>query len=163
MKPVSTTIAPRIPRSKQRIQTNQNTSMYPNLSLGPRLAGLLTFLFIAFALFLPSRQAEAKSGDIRISLTAQPAGLGGKATVKHRLRGGEQELQVEVEVARRFAGVSLTVVVGSTVIGDLTIDAFGKGRLSLNSRRDQAIPTIGAGTTVAILNSNGMTAFFGSF
>lgn len=137
--------------------------MHHNLALSPRLVGMLTLLLAAFAFLLPTPRAEAKSVDVRISLAAQPGGLGGKATVKHRNRGGEQELQVEVEVARRFAGTTLTVVVGTTVIGDLTIDAFGKGRLSLNSRRDEIIPAVTKGTAVSILTAAGTVAFAGSF
>lgn len=127
-----------------------------------RILTLATLFLAAVSFLLPTPLARANTADTTIQLAAQPNALPGKAKAKYRARGGEQELQVELETARRLAGTTWLVAVDNEVVGQLTIDAFGKGRLSLNSRRGDIVPKIQAGTVVAIATLDGRIVFAGT-
>lgn len=128
-----------------------------------RVLRLLTMVLALVSFTLSAPLAHANAADQRIGLVAQPNILPGKASAKYRDRRGEQELQVELETARRLAGATFLVAVGEKIVGQMTINAFGKGRLSLNSRRGEAVPEIEPGTVVSVVAVGGVVVFAGSF
>lgn len=128
-----------------------------------RIVSLLSLCLMAVGLVLPAPRVHANAADTKIALTAPADARGAKGAAKYRNRGGEQELQVEVEVARRLVGAVYQVFVDDAVVGQVTIDAFGKGRLSLNSKRGATVPVVRKGTTVRVVGGDAITVVAGSF
>ena len=122
---------------------------------------LSLFLFLV-SFVAPVTAARGNSADVRIRL-APTADIRGKATAKYRNRGGEREFQVEVEVARRLAGAVFLVAVDGEAVGEVTINAFGKGRLSLNNQRGDLVPEVVRGSVVEIVSESGIVVFAGRF
>ena len=128
-----------------------------------KIASLIPlFLFLA-AFVAPTPVASANSADVKISLVASPDFRGAKGAAKYRNRGGEQEFQVEAEVSRRLAGAVFTVWVNDVAVGQMTINAFGKGRLSLNSNLGDAVPVITPGTLVGVTTADKAIVLAGKF
>lgn len=137
--------------------------MHSTLFLHRRLASFLS-LFLAFASFLQVVPvALANVADTRIALTAPPLSPGAKGSAKYRDRGGERELQVEVEVAKRLVGTVYRVLVGDAVAGQVRIDAFGRGKLTLNSRRGAVVPVVAKGTVVRVVTTDALVVVAGKF
>ncbi len=128
-----------------------------------RILTIVSLCLMAVGLLLPAPTALANAADAKISLSAPAEVRGAKGSAKYRNRGGEKEFQVEVEVARRWVGTVYQVFVNDAVAGQLTIDAFGKGRLSLNSRLGGTVPVIGKGTVVRVVNGEAVTVVSGRF
>jgi hypothetical protein len=68
---------------------------------------------------------------------------------RYRDRGGEQELQIEVEDGP--ADTEVTFFVGMNQVGSPVLtDNFGFARLNLNSDDGDDVPSIGDGTAVSV-------------
>lgn len=67
---------------------------------------------------------------------------------------GRTRFNVEVENVNLPAGTVLDVTVGasSTVVGHITLNAFGSGELELNSQDGDTVPAVNKGDTVTVLN-----------
>jgi hypothetical protein len=65
-------------------------------------------------------------------------------------------LNVEVEHVNLPAGTVLTVSVGGSAVGTITLSALGFGELELNSQDGDTVPAVKAGDMVVV--SNGATA-----
>ncbi|MFL6209181.1 MAG: hypothetical protein ACJ74W_10040 [Pyrinomonadaceae bacterium] len=76
---------------------------------------------------------------------------------------GNRELEVEVEDLNLPAGTILNVLVDNVRVGQITLGQFLKGKLEIESERGQNVPAIANGTTVAVVNSAGVTLLTGSF
>jgi hypothetical protein len=120
---------------------------------------LQMLLLVAFG--TPVTTSLANALDQRINLT--PAFAGAKGEAKFRDRGGEREFQVEAEMSPRFAGAVFTVWVDSQAVGGMVINAFGQGRLSLNSKRGQTVPPIHSGSVVKVKTATGDVVLSGQF
>lgn len=129
------------------------------------ITALLRFLplYLVLAFFAPSASHAANAADIKINLTASTTYPGAKGAAKYRNRSGEREFQVEAEVSRRLVGFVLTVSVNGAPVGQMVIDAFGKGRLALNSKLGDTVPAIVAGSTVRVSDNVGETVVSGAF
>lgn len=128
-----------------------------------RMLTLLTLFLTLAGFVLPLNRAQANTADVKISLVAQPNTIPGKGTAKYRDRRGEREFQVEIETARRLAGSVFRVTVNDMIVGEVKIDAFGKGRLSLNSRLGNTVPVIAPGAVVKVVNADAVVVLSGSF
>lgn len=106
---------------------------------------------------------KASETDLKINLVTQVKTFAGKGSAKYRDRKGEREFQVEIEAARRFAGAKLLITVNDMIVGDVTLDAFGKGRLSLNNRLGNDVPVVAAGAVVKAIDAGGVTVLSGTF
>ena len=120
-------------------------------------------MFLMLAAFLaPSVNAHANSADQKIKLIASADYRAAKGTAKFRDRGGEKEFQIEVEMPRRFAGTVFHVIVDEALVGQMTVDKFGKGRLALNSRMT-AVPAVHAGSLVGVVDQSDVIVLAGQF
>ena len=74
------------------------------------------------------------------------------------------EFNVEVENVNLPAGTVLDVTVGAspTVVGHITLNAFGEGELELRSQDGDVVPSVAAHDTVTVLNA-GMAILSGTF
>lgn len=73
---------------------------------------------------------------------------------RYRDRGGEQELQIEVEDGP--ANTPITFFVGDVAVGSGTTDEFGSARLNLNSDDGDTVPMVEAGTKVSVTAGGGV-------
>lgn len=80
---------------------------------------------------------------------------------RYRDRGGEQELQIEVEDGP--ANTQITFFVGGDEVGSGTTDEFGSARLNLNSDDGDTVPSVGSGTTVSVEVTGGGVVADGMF
>jgi hypothetical protein len=119
-----------------------------------------TFVFAALA---PAPEAQAKSGDLKISLQGSNAYPNAKGSAKYRNRGGEQEFQVEVENVKQLAGQKLIVFVSGKKVGTLKINDLGAGRLNLNSTQGDRVPRIESGSKVQVKTGAGVLVVSGKF
>ena len=127
-----------------------------------KLAKFLPMLLL-LAFVAPVSTARANSADVRINLVSAPEFPSAKGTAKYRDRSGEREFQVEVQVSRRLAGSVFTVTVDGVTAGQMTINAFGAGRLSLNSKLGQTVPVVVPGSLVGVTTAVGAIVLAGQF
>ncbi|MFQ5747129.1 MAG: hypothetical protein ACE5HF_07920 [Gemmatimonadota bacterium] len=83
-----------------------------------------------------------------------------KGKARFRDRGGEAQLQIEVE--NLAPGLVVDFLVDGASAGQATTDAFGDARLSLNSDLGDIVPAVSGGTTVEA-QVGGTTVAAGSF
>ena len=128
-----------------------------------RWIALLALAAVAFAALPAGAQASGSGTQLRATLHGSAAfpGADGKARFRHR--GGEQELEVEVEDANRLAGTRLRALAGGKQVGTLRINRFGIGSLNLNSDQGDTVPAVKAGTTVHVRTAGGTLVVSGSF
>lgn len=80
---------------------------------------------------------------------------------RYRDRGGEQELQIEVEDGP--ANTDVTFWIDGRQVGPVvTTDGFGSARLNLNSDDGDDVPSIGDGTDVSV-RAGGLVVVSGMF
>jgi hypothetical protein len=126
----------------------------------------ITILLAAAALVLSvSVPAVLASGGTatRIVLKAAKAFPAAKGSAKFRSRPDERELEVEVEHIRRLAGKRVAFFVAGKKLGTAKVNAFGAARIDRNSERGQRVPSVRAGTNVAVRTLAGVKIVFGSF
>ena len=120
-------------------------------------------VLLLLAFFSPASTARANSVDVKIQLVAAPEFPGAKGTARFRDRTGEREFQVEVQVSPRLAGSVFTVSVDGVVAGQMTINALGAGRLSLNSKLGQTVPAVVPGSLLGVTTAAGAIVLAGRF
>lgn len=97
--------------------------------------------------------------EIRLSAPAGSIFANAKGKAKFRDRGGEQQLEIEVENIP--AGTVIDFAVGGAAIGSATADALGNASLRLNSDEGDTVPAV-AGQSVDA-TSGGSPVVSGSF
>ncbi len=111
----------------------------------------------------PVQMARGPSNDSRVEIalagTADFPESDGKA--RFRDRGGERELQIEVEDAP--TNVQVSFLVGGDTVGTATTNATGDGRLNLNTDQGDTVPASVAGLTVKVLTPQGTVIISGAF
>jgi hypothetical protein len=128
-----------------------------------RWIALLALAAVAFAALPAAAQASGSGVERLATLHGSAAFPGADGKARFRDRGGERELEVEVEDANRLAGARLRVFVGDQQAGSLRINRFGNGALNLNSDRGDTVPAVKAGTTVRVGTAGGTLVVSGSF
>jgi hypothetical protein len=124
------------------------------------------FIFIASMLMTalaPAQIALAANNDVKITLKAGPKFPKAKGTAKYRNRGGERELQVEVENVKNLAGKTLNVFAKGNKVGTMKINQLGAGRLELNSTLGHTVPNMGPGSKVQVKTAQGVIVVAGTF
>ena len=100
----------------------------------------------------PQQAAFAQGSNtdprIEILLAGSPAFPEADGKARFRDRGGEQELQIGVEDGP--ANTLITFWVGGQAVDAATTDGIGDAGSNLNSDRGDAVPSVGAGTTVEV-------------
>ena len=97
---------------------------------------------------------------IALTAPADAAFRSANGKAKFKSRGGERELEIEVEDVR--AGTVLVFFLDGAEIGRRTASALGNANLELNSDRGGVVPASVSGKSVAIRTSSGATVVTGS-
>ncbi|MFQ5679193.1 MAG: hypothetical protein ACE5HP_07010 [Gemmatimonadota bacterium] len=107
--------------------------------------------------------AKGSSSDTRMQASLSGSAAFPKADGKARFRdrGGEQQLEVEVEDGPPNTDVDFFV--GGNLIGSGQTDAFGDASIRLNSDEGDAVPAVGPGTSVAVKTAGGTLIVSGTF
>ena len=92
-----------------------------------RWIALLALAAVAFAALPAGAQASGSGTQLRATLHGSAAFPGADGKARFRDRGGEQELEVEVEDANRLAGTRLRALGRRKQVGTLRINRFGIG------------------------------------
>lgn len=92
--------------------------------------------------------------------TAHPASEG---AAQFQSQPGQSELQFEVNHIGALAGQQLAVYVAGAKIATVKVGRHGVAELGLNSERGQRVPQVGAGTTIKVETTRGVTVASGSF
>jgi hypothetical protein len=95
-----------------------------------------------------SNSKESRAGETRIALTSSAAYGGIKAKAKYKNRGGERELEVEVENLK--VGTMISVCLANARVGGAKTNSLGEARLNLNSDNRQSVPNVGKGTRIEV-------------
>lgn len=103
----------------------------------------------------------ATTTTITLSAPANAVFRSAKGKAKFAASTNERELQIEVENVP--AGTVLNVAIGGVSLGSATADAFGKARISRNSKLGDAVPLSVAGQSVTVTTSAGAVVVSGSF
>jgi hypothetical protein len=90
------------------------------------------------------------SGEIRIALAPSSAFVGVKGKAKFKNRGGERELEVEVENLAGRSGQSVSVCLNNLRVGGAVINPFNEANMNLNSDRGQTVPNVTKGSSVQV-------------
>ena len=85
----------------------------------------------------------------------------GKAVYK--VKGGERELQIEVEHIRALAGKHVNVFVNGNKLASPTVNSLGNVNVNRNTERGQFVPTIRTGSTVRVRTLGGTLIASGTF
>jgi len=130
------------------------------MRLSKWISGTFAVAVLALAVALPTALAADRT---RITLKPSAAfpSATGKATFK--ARGGERELQIEVEHVRRLAGKRVVFTVGGVRLGTAKVNAFGAAQIERNSDRGQRVPAVRHGTKVKVRTAGGVLIVSGSF
>jgi len=128
-------------------------------------AGLLLLLAIAIATLLIAQPVDAKS-----AATIKRAALSGSSTfsavngeAKWKTKGGERELEIQIEDAKALSGKRLAVRIGGKLIGHMRVSALGRARLVKSTEAGQSVPTSVTGKAVKITTGGGALVASGRF
>jgi len=126
--------------------------------------GLLLIVML-FAALLNAQPVRAKSTAVikRAALSGSAAFPGVNGEAKWKSKGGERELEVQIQDATKLAGKRLTVRIGGKVVGHMKVNALGRARLVKSTHAGQSVPTSVAGKAVKIRTSSGMLVASGRF
>ncbi len=112
----------------------------------------------------PELEAARDDGILlEVTLPAGPAYRGADGKAKYKDRGGERELEVEVEDVRSLRGTTLSVFVGGSRVGGARVNSLGDARLERNSDLGQRVPGVVKGTRVQVKTVSGTVVVAGSF
>ena len=104
-----------------------------------------------------------KISEVKIKLIAAQNFAGAKGSARSRVRTDKQDLEVEIQGVKRLAGSVLGVTIGDTVVGTITIDSLGRGKLELSTENGDIVPAIPAGTLVGVVTDTGAIVLAGTF
>lgn len=130
------------------------------MRLSKWISGSFLAVVVALAVAVPTALAADRTRIALKPSAAFPAATG-KATFK--ARGGERELQIEVEHIRRLAGKRVVFFVGGSKLGTAKVNALGAARIARNSDRGQRVPAVRKGTKVKVRTAAGALIVSGSF
>ena len=107
--------------------------------------------------------AAANKTIMEIILTGAPSFTSAKGKAKFTVKGGQRELEIEVENLNRIAGQSVGFFVGGASVGTGIVSALGQADLELNTRLGHTVPASVAGLAVAVRTADGTLIASGSF
>jgi hypothetical protein len=108
-----------------------------------------------------AKGSGGNDGRMEIALSGSPAFPEADGKSKYRDRGGEQQLEIELEDGP--ANTAVQFWVDGNLLGAGTTNGFGDVELRLNSDEGDAVPAVSNGTTVAVTTTGGTTIVSGAF
>jgi hypothetical protein len=128
-------------------------------------AGLLLLLAIAIATLLIAQPVNAKSTATikRAALSGSSAYTSVNGEAKWKAKGGERELEIQIEDAKALAGKRLAVRIGGKLVGHMKVSALGRARLVRSTEAGQNVQTSVTGKSVRISTSGGTLVASGRF
>jgi predicted PilT family ATPase len=120
----------------------------------------LLFVSLLAMVVVPAVLAGANSQITLKPSNRYPTATG---TAQYQSQPGQRELQIEVEHLRGLAGQSLSIYVGGSKIGAARVNSRGVAELARNSELAQRVPSVAAGTAVAVRTSRAVTILSGTF
>ena len=139
------------------------TTTHRRVALG-FFAALLLFAGLLSAA-TTSRIAGAKSAEVihRAALTGSTSYPAVNGEAKWKSKGGDRELEVQIEDAGKLKGKRLAVRVGGSLIGSMRVSNLGRARLVLRTEAGQAVPADVVGKAVKVRTADGVTVASGRF
>ena len=127
-------------------------------------AGLL-LVAMMLAVLVAAQPVHAKSTAVikRAALSGSTAFPGVNGEAKWKSKGGERELEIQIQDATALAGKQLTVRIGGTVVGHMKVSALGRARLVKSTQAGQSVPASIAGKAVRIKTGGGKLVASGRF
>jgi hypothetical protein len=118
------------------------------------------FLVLVSAAPVQAKSAATIKRATLAGTTAFPA-VNGEA--KWKSKGGERELEIQIEDAKKLAGKTLTVRIGGKAVGAMKVSALGRARLVRNTEAGQSVPASVAGKRVRVTTAAGKLVAAGTF
>ncbi|HSE32586.1 MAG TPA: Calx-beta domain-containing protein [Pyrinomonadaceae bacterium] len=116
---------------------------------------------------LTSHTAAALNDDIIVTAVLSGTTLNNQAphgVAEHRTQpDGSRHFKVEAEDVNLPPGTVLNVFVNGVSIGSMTLDAIRKAELQLQTNDGETVPTVAAGTIVAVRSQGGSLIVAGAF
>jgi hypothetical protein len=123
---------------------------------------LIAALWAALVLAQPAGAKSAKTIK-RAALSGSTAFPAVNGEAKWTAKGGERELEIQLEDAKALKGKRLTVRIGSTTVGHMTVSALGRARLVRATEAGQRVPASVSGKAVRISTAGGALVASGRF
>lgn len=126
--------------------------------------GLLAIAML-IAMLAVAQPVRAKSAAVikKAPLTGSSAFSGVNGEAKWKSKGGERELEIQIEDAKMLAGKRLTVTIGGKLIGRMRVSALGRARLVRNTEAGQSVPASVNGKRVKVSTAGGRLVASGRF
>lgn len=129
-------------------------------------ASLIVTLFLALmAVAVTADLVNAKSTAVihRATLKGSSAFPAVNGAAKWKSKGGERELEIQIEDAAQLKGKRLTVKIGGATIGKMTVSSLGRARLTRRTEAGQSVPTSILGKSLRVLTAQGNVVALGNF
>lgn len=128
-------------------------------------AAVLLLAAVVWAALVVAGPAEAKSVKIikRAALSGAASFPAVNGEAKWAAKGGERELEVQIEDAKALKGKRLTVRIGGRVVGHMRVTTLGRARLVKATEAGQSVPQSVTGKAVRITTAGGTLVASGRF
>ena len=129
------------------------------------LMGFSLALLLLIGVTIAAGAASAKSTTVihRTALQGSPAFGAVNGEAKWKSKGGERELEIQIEDAAALKGTRLTVKIGAATIGKMTVGDLGRARLTRSTEAGQSVPANVVGKRVRVLTAQGRLVARGVF
>jgi hypothetical protein len=126
--------------------------------------GLLAIATL-IAMLVVAQPVLAKSAAVikKAPLAGASAFPGVNGEAKWKSKGGERELEIQIEDAKKLAGKKLAVRIGGKLIGHLRVNGLGRARLVRNTETGQSVPASVSGKRVTVGTAGGTLVASGRF
>jgi hypothetical protein len=126
---------------------------------------IVTLLVALIAIAIAADLVNAKSAAVihKTALKGSSAFPAVKGEAKWKSKGGEREFEVQIEDAASLHSKRLTVKIGGTTIGKMTVGSLGRARLTRSTAAGQSVPRSVLGKTVLVLTAQGNLVARGTF
>lgn len=140
------------------------SSTRDRLKLAIAAAGLLLAVALLLSLTVAA-PADAKAAEVikRASVSGSTTYPAVNGEAKWKSKGGERQLEVQIEDAGKLAGKRLAVRIRGKLVGHMRVNSLGRARLEKNTEAGQSVPESVAGRAVKIRTGDGVLVASGRF
>lgn len=144
---------------------NSDARGTPTRSLGMMGAIIVMLITLLVAALLVVQPGQATSSEVikraKLSGSSTYPAVNGEA--KWTSKGGERELEVQIEDAEKLAGKTLAVRIGGKLVGSMKVNSLGRARLELTTEAGHNAPSSVDGKKVGIPTKPGTLVASGRF